>query len=192
MNPENQPQRAVVVLHDGVDEASRIYAEWLAADIPATVGTVAEAATQDGDLGSALLVADTVVVVASLMTADDTLAGADYVLDNWDFLHDFGRRLGMAVVGLSPVFDYSRLSALEAALGPDKLTEIKFFQLRGKLDTSKLGMRDKLALRAQVAALKARPRRAPDEQAMLDNGGNFDFTNRKSLAPLLRWVRGES
>lgn len=192
MSPEDQPQRAVVVLHDGVDEASRIYAEWLGADLPATVGTVAEAASQDGELGSALLVADTVVVVASLMTADNSLAGADYVLDNWEFLHDFGRRLGMAVVGLTPVFDYARLSALEEALGADKLTEIKFFQLRGKLDTSKLGMRDKLALRAQVAALKARPRRTPDEQAMLDNGGNFDFTNRKSLAPLMRWVRGES
>ena len=63
---------------------------------------------------------------------------------------------------------------------------------RGKLDTASLGMRDKIALRAQVAALKARPKRTPEEQAMLDNGGNFDFTHRKSLRPLLRWVREES
>lgn len=186
------PQRKVVVLHDGVDEGTRIYAEWLGEDIPATVASVAEAAEPSGALNEALLVCDTVVVVSSIMTPSEEIGGASYVLDNWEFLHDFGRRVAMAVVGLSPVFDYSRLSALENGLGADKMTQIKFFQLRGKLDTSNLGMRDKLALRAQVAALKARPRRAPDEQAMLDNGGNYDYTNRRSLAPLLRWVRGES
>lgn len=186
------PKRAVVVLHDGVDEATSIYAGWLGEDIPAVVGTVSDAAEPSGPLGEALLVCDTVIIVSSIATPSEEIGGAAYVLDNWDFLHDFGRRVAMAVVGLSPVFDYSRLTALENGLGGDKMTAIKFFQLRGKLDTSRLGMRDKLALRAQIAALRARPRRAPDEQAMLDNGGTFDYTNRASLAPLLRWVRGES
>lgn len=191
MSEQDAPTRHVVVVHPGEDAGTRAYAEWLAEDTGATLGTVAEAADPTGRLSGDLLVADTVVVLVTL-GADGGLAGADFVLDNWDYLQDFGRRVAIAVVGLSQVFDYDRLRAIEKSIDAEKMTRLKFFQLRGRLDTSRLGMRDKIALRAQVAALKARPRRAPDEQAMLDNGGNFDFTNRASLAPLLRWVRGEA
>ena len=191
MSEQEAPRRHVVVVFDGADAGARAYAEWLAEETEAACGTVEDAADPAGPLSGALLVADTVVVIATLR-ADGGLGGAEFVLDNWDYLQDFGRRVAIAVVGLSQVFDYDRLRAIEKSIDAEKMTQLKFFQLRGKLDTSKLGMRDKIALRAQVAALKSRPRRTPDEQAMLDNGGNFDFTNRASLAPLLRWVRGEA
>lgn len=191
MSEQDIPQRHVVVVFDGHDAGARTYAEWLAEETGAASGTVEDAADPTGPLSGNLLVADTVIVVTTL-GSDGTLGGADFVLDNWDYLQDFGRRVAIAVVGLSQVFDYDRLRAIENTIDAEKMTQLKFFQLRGMLDTSSLGMRDKIALRAQVAALKARPKRTPEEQAMLDNGGSFDFTHRKALRPLLRWVRGES
>ena len=81
---------------------------------------------------------------------------------------------------------------LQKVLTPEMQEKIRQFHLRGGIDYSRLGLTHKamMAMLRTVMLKKGRDNLRSEDQMMLDTyGGTVDFTNRESLAPLLRYVR---
>lgn len=180
--PGREP--APVILHDG-DAGARRYADWLAEELHTTSSEHERADPAE------LVVAGTVVLFTGI-GADGQLGGSAFIKDNWEALVEAGRRVAVVMVGASPVNDDSRVDLMSSEFSMDQLGALKLFQLRGVLDASQLGFRQRLAVRTMLAALRRKPDLTPQEQAMLDTGGGLDLTDRASLGPLLRWIRRQS
>ena len=180
---ENRIQ-SPVILHDD-DAGARRYAGWLAEDFDTT------AAGFGSEDPAELVVAGTVVLFTGI-AADNSLVGSTYLKENWEALVEAGRRVAVVMVGASVVNDDSRVELMSSEFSAEQLAALKFFQLRGIVDSSQLGFRQRLALRTALAALRRKPDRTEQEQALLDAGGGLDMTDRAALGPLLRWIRGEA
>lgn len=175
--------QAPVVLHDD-DAGARRYAGWLAEEFDTA------ASHHDAADPMELVVAGTVVLVTGIRS-EDGLGGSTFIKDNWAALVEAGRRVAVVMVGPTPVTDQSRIDLMSAEFSADQLRELKLFQLRGVVTPDLLGFRQRLGLKTALAALRRKPDRTPDEEAMLEMGG-LDLTDRDSLGPLLRWIRREA
>lgn len=185
MSDDSRPAtQAPVILHDG-DLGARRYAGWLAEDFETTASYVTEADPAE------LVVAGTVVVFTEFRP-DGELGATEFVQENWEAIVESGRRVAIGMVGIQPIADDSRINAMSNAFSGDQLSKIKLFQFRGAVDESTLGFREKLALKTMAATIRRKQRRTPDEQALVDNGKGLDFTDRATLGPMLRWIRGEA
>lgn len=174
---------APVVLHDD-DPGARRYAGWLAEEFDT------RASHHDAVDPTELVVAGTVVLVTGIRSAGG-LGGSAFITGNWEALVEAGRRVAVVMVGPTPVTDQSRIDLMSAEFSGDQLAALKLFQLRGVVTPDLLGFRQRLGLKTALAALKRKPERTPDEEAMLEMGG-LDLTDRASLGPLLRWIRREA
>lgn len=174
---------APVVLHDD-DPGSQRYARWLAEEFE--TGT----AHHDDADPAELVVAGTVVLVTG-MRPDGGLGGSAFIRDNWEALVEAGRRVAVVMVGPTPVTDDARIELMSSEFSADQLRDLKIFQLRGVVTPDRLGFRQRLGIKTALAALRRKPDRTPEEDAMLELGG-LDLTDRVSLGPLLRWIRREA
>lgn len=174
---------APVVLHDD-DPGARRYAQWLAEEFGTT--TTHHDSADPGEL----VVAGTVVLITG-MRAEGGLGGSGFIRDNWEALVEAGRRVAVVMVGSSSVTDDARITLMSSEFTEDQLRDLKLFQLRGMVTPDQLGFRQRLGLKTALAALRRKPERTPEEDAMLEAGG-IDFTDRVSLGPLLRWIRREA
>ena len=177
-----RPQ-APVVLHDD-DPGARRYAGWLAEEFDTRTSH------HDAADPMELVVAGTVVLVTGIRP-EGGLGGSAFIKDNWEALVEAGRRVSVVMVGSTPVTDQSRIDLMSAEFSAEQLRDLKLFQLRGVVTPDQLGFRQRLGLRTALAALRRKPERTPEEEAMLELGG-LDLTDRASLGPLLRWIRRES
>ena len=178
--PGNQ---APVVLHDD-DVGARRYAVWLAEEFDTA------ASHHDAADPMELVVAGTVVLVTGIRS-EGGLGGSTFIKDNWAALVEAGRRVAVVMVGPTPVTDDARIELMSSEFSSDQLRDLKLFQLRGVVTPDLLGFRQRLGLKTALAALRRKPDRTPDEEAMLEMGG-LDLTDRASLGPLLRWIRREA
>lgn len=172
-----------VVLHDD-DPGAKRYAGWLAEEFDT------RAAHHDAADPTELVVASTVVLVTGMLE-DGRLGGRDFVTGNWEALVEAGRRVSVVIVGHTPVTDDARITLMTEEFSGEQLAALKLFQLRGVVPPSALGFRQRLAVKTMLAALRRKPDRTPEEDALLDAGG-LDLTDRASLGPLLRWIRREA
>lgn len=177
------PVPAPVVLHDD-DPGARRYATWLADEFDATT------THHDSADPAELVVAGTVVLVTGMRSGGD-LGGSAFIRDNWAALVEAGRRVAVVMVGPTPVTDDARIDLMGNEFSADQLRELKLFQLRGVVTPEHLGFRQRLGIKTALAALRRKPERTPEEEAMLELGG-LDLTDRESLGPLLRWIRREA
>lgn len=174
---------APVVLHDD-DPGARRYADWLAEEFETR--TSHHDAADPGEL----VVAGTVVLITG-MRAGGGLGGSAFIKENWEALVEAGRRVAVVMVGPTPVTDEARITLMSEEFSGDQLRDLKIFQLRGVVTPDQLGFRQRLGIRTALAALRRKPDRTPEEEAMLELGG-LDLTDRLSLGPLLRWIRREA
>lgn len=174
---------APVVLHDD-DPGARRYAGWLAEEFE--TGSSHFDAADPGEL----VVAGTVVLMTG-MRAGGGLGGSAFIRDNWEALVEAGRRVAVVMVGPTPVTDDARIALMSEEFSGDQLGALKIFQLRGVVTPDQLGFRQRLGIKTALAALRRKPERTPEEEAMLELGG-LDLTDRVSLGPLLRWIRREA
>lgn len=174
---------APVILHDD-DPGARRYAEWLAEDFEST------SSHYDAADPGELVVAGTVVLITG-MRSEGGLGGSGFIKDNWEALVEAGRRVAVVMVGSTSVTDDSRIALMSSEFTADQLRDLKLFQLRGIMMPDQLGFRQRLGLKTALAALRRKPDRTPQEEAMLETGG-VDLTDRVALGPLLRWIRREA
>ncbi|WP_010539861.1 hypothetical protein [Dietzia alimentaria] len=174
---------APVVLHDG-DPGARRYADWLAEEFKTR--TSHHDAADPGEL----VVAGTVVLITG-MPAGGGLGGSAFIKENWEALVEAGRRVAVVMVGPTPVTDEARITLMSEEFSGDQLRDLKIFQLRGVVTPDQLGFRQRLGIKTALAALRRKPDRTPEEDAMVELGG-LDLTDRLSLGPLLRWIRREA
>lgn len=177
------PVQAPVVLHDD-DAGARRYAGWLAEEFDAA------ASHHDAVDPAELVVAGTVVLVTG-MRSEGGLGGSGFIKDNWEALVEAGRRVAVVMVGPTPVTDQTRIDLMTDEFSADQLRDLKLFQLRGVVTPDLLGFRQRLGLKTMLAALRRKPDRTSEEDALLEMGG-LDLTDRASLGPLLRWIRREA
>lgn len=178
--------QAPVVLHDD-DPGARRYAAWLAEEFDT-------GSTHHDDADPAeLVVAGTVVLITGMRSGGSGggLGGSAFIRDNWEALVEAGRRVAVVMVGPTPVTDDARIELMSSEFSGDQLRDLKLFQLRGVITPDQLGFRQRLGIKTALAALRRKPERTPEEDAMLELGG-LDLTDRASLGPLLRWIRREA
>ena len=175
--------QAPVILHDD-DAGARRYAGWLAEDFSTRATRYDEA-----DPGE-MVVAGTVVLFTG-MRPEGGLGGSAFITENWEALVEAGRRVAVVMVGPTPVTDDARIDLMSSEFSGDQLAQLKLFQLRGVVTPDLLGFRQRLGLKTAMAALRRKPDRTLEEEAMLEVGG-LDLTDRVSLGPLLRWIRREA
>ena len=175
--------QAPVVLHDD-DAGARRYADWLAEEFETR--TAHHDAADPGEL----VVAGTVVLITG-MRPGGGLGGSAFIKENWEALVEAGRRVAVVMVGPTPVTDEARITLMSEEFSGDQLRDLKIFQLRGFVTPAQLGFRQRLGIKTALAALRRKPDRTPEEEAMLELGG-LDLTDRLALGPLLRWIRREA
>jgi len=105
-----------------------------------------------------------------------------------------GRKLVLFTVGLADpaATDYSDI--LEKNLSPELRPEVKVFHLRGGIDYQKLGLvhRGLMALKRKMTAKMPPEQLSAEDRAFLDTyGRKVDFTDRRTVQPIVDYVRAQ-
>lgn len=102
------------------------------------------------------------------------------------------KRLVVFTVGLTSTEDPAYFAPIVDRVFPLEMQErIRFFHLRGGIDYARLGFFHRTVMGAMRTALKRKPDRSPQDDMILEAfGGRVDFRDKKSVAPLVEYVRG--
>jgi len=169
----------IAVIYKSKYGTTKRYAEWIAQELSATL-------MEESQVKPSQLQSYDVVVYGGGLYASGIL-GQKLVAENPC------KRLIVFTVGLArpEITDYS--SILEKNFPPELLAKTKVFHLRGGIDYQKLSLVHKgmMAMMKKMVTQKAGKEASGDEQAFLETyGGTVDFTDKKTIEPILAFVRG--
>lgn len=176
-----------VVVYQSRYGATKRYAEWIAQELSCDLLNRREIGA------AALLPYDTVIYGGGLYAGG--LAGVDLLTKNYAQLR--GKHMVLFTCGLADPADSDNVDhirqGLNKALPPALRESAEIFHLRGAMDYSRLGpvhrtmmaMLHKMTLKKDASSLRE------EDRQMLDTyGKTVDFTDRASIEPLIRYVRG--
>ena len=162
------------------------YAQWIAEDLACDL-------RDSREVNAELLKSYDILIHGGGLYAGG-LSGIQTIVKNYDAISN--KRIILFSCGLADPEDPENVAHIEAGLEkvltPEMREKIRQFHLRGGIDYSRLGLTHKamMAMLRTVMLKKGYDNLRSEDQMMLDTyGGTVDFTNRESLAPLLRYVR---
>ena len=162
------------------------YAQWIAEDLACDL-------RDSREVNAELLKSYDILIHGGGLYAGG-LSGIQTIVKNYDAISN--KRIILFSCGLADPEDPENVAHIEAGLEkvltPEMREKIRQFHLRGGIDYSRLGLTHKamMAMLRRVMLKKGYDNLRSEDQVMLDTyGGTVDFTNRKSLAPLLNYVR---
>ena len=107
-----------------------------------------------------------------------------------------GQRLIVATVGLADPADLKNREhlrrSLEKQLPPGLLSRTRLFHLRAGIDYGALSLRHRLMMAALCRSLRGRPAEqlSAEDRALLESyGGQVDFTDFRTLEPILQALK---
>lgn len=169
----------IAIIYKSKYGTTKRYAEWIAQELNATLMEASQVKP------SQLQSYDIVIYGGGLYASG--ILGLKLVTEN------SCKRLVVFTVGLAKpeITDYS--SILEKNLPPELLEKTKVFHLRGGIDYQNLSIVHKvlMAMMKKMVTKNAGKEVSGEEQAFLETyGGKVDFTDKKSIEPILVFVKG--
>lgn len=171
--------KSIAVIYKSKYGTTKRYAEWIAQELNATL-------MEGSQVKPSQLQSYDVVIYGGGLYASGIL-GLKLVTENPC------KRLIVFTVGLArpEITDYS--SILKKNFPPELLEKTKMFHLRGGIDYQKLNLIHKgmMAMMKKMVTQSAGKEASGDEQAFLETyGRKVDFTDKKTIEPILAFVRG--
>lgn len=175
-----------VVIYGSKYGSTRRYAHWIAEELSCPLFNIKEFHPQD------LSNYGTIICGGGLYAG--SVNGVKLIAKNWDRLS--GKKVILFTCGLADPDDPSNVSnirtALEKSLSAEILSHIHLFHLQGSLDYSRLNLTHKIMmamLRRMLLKKDPHTLNREEEQILNTYGGSIDLTDRKSLQPLLSFLR---
>lgn len=169
--------------------STKTYAQWIAEDLSADL------LVSDKVKATDLQQYDTIIFGGGLYAG--SVSGISLLKQNYDSIKD--KSIYLFTVGASTTTDPLVIEAIRSALGriltPNMLKNIKVYHLRGGMVYSKMGFIDKNLMKMMIKMLNKKPPEelSGEEKVMMSTyGQDVDFTDRTTIAPLVKDVKSVS
>ena len=173
-----------VVVYKSRYGSTKKYAQWISEEIKADLFDKSKI-----DI-SKLKEYDTIIYGGGLYASG--ISGVSIIINNYEKLKD--KRLVVFTVGLASTDrEEVFIPIIEKSFSKEMLENIKFFHLRGGIDYKKLGLvhRSMMAMLNFVICRKDPNELSDEDKEFLDTyGGQVDFTDKKTIVPLLLFLKG--
>ncbi|MDJ1370976.1 flavodoxin domain-containing protein [Gulosibacter molinativorax] len=170
----------ILVAYTSKTGFTKTYAEWIAADLGATLVTTDEL--------SADLIRDHDVIVHGGGNRAGNIGGLKKFLNHWDELKN--KQVVLWYTGASPANPHAEANVWGQALTDEQRDKATLFYLRGGFDMKLLRGADKMIMSGMRTALKLKPNRKPSEEGILKMIANPNRElDRANVAPLVEHVR---
>lgn len=171
-----------VVLYQSKYGATKKYADWLSQDLACDAVKIKETGI------AAIRQYDTVIFGGGIYAGG--IAGISFLKRHYDKLK--GKQMIVFAVGASP-YDEKSMAALRARHFKGALSEIPCFYCRGAWNETLMSWKDRIlcGMLKKTVAKKDPAAYEPWEAALMEaRGSNSDWTDRESLAPIIKLARG--
>ena len=173
----------IAVIYKSKYGSTKKYAEWIAKKVDGDLFECSEVKSKN------LLGYDTVVFGGGLYASG--INGVSLITKNFKELKD--KNLVIFTVGLASTEDTSIFNPIiEKNCTEEMRNNIQFFHLRGGIDYGKLSVIHKpMMAMLKIMVSKKKPEELSDEDKMMleTYGGVVDFTNVKTIDPLVQYVK---
>lgn len=159
--------------------STKQYAEWVAAELDATLKAAREAS--DADIS-----AHDVVVCGGYLHIGKVI-GAEFLQTHWDALRS--KKVALFTVAGAPAESPERTRWFEASLPQHIRATLDHFPLRGRALDLDWKDRALLTFPRVLMHLKYWATRDPKDKVVLDGFKPFDAVNKESIAPLVAHIR---
>ena len=169
-----------VVIYKSKTGYTKMYAEWIAE----ALGCHARE-QNDIDAGE-LMDYDTIIFGGGIYASG--IAGIKLITKNYDALKD--KNLLVWATGLTPEEDEEVAKMWEKNFNEEQLSHIRTFYLRGGFDFNKLGIKDKLLMKAFRKMLEKEKEPRPGMEGFLESFHEpQDYRNKDNIRELIGYVR---
>lgn len=167
-------EKNIVIIYKSKTGFTQKYAEWLAEELGCEA--IPYEKRKQADISACSLVLYGGGVYAGTMAGIKWLEGQ---LKEWR-----GKQIIVFATGSSPEDDPAVEEAIKKNFGSELWKQVKVFYLRGGLCYEKMGVKDKLMLKAFSKMLA----KSGDSERAEQVSHSCDFTCREALVPLLEYV----
>ena len=168
-----------IVAYKSKSGYTKKYAQWIAEELGCDI-------REDPEL-SDLMGYDTVIYGGGMYAGG--FNGVKLITKNLDRLS--GKRIALFAVGSNPGREHEMQPFWDRVLTAGQQKTIGHFYLRGGFDFNKLTAKDRILMKMLKVRLQKTKERTEDEQGMLDAYDTpVDFTDRRNILPLIRFVTG--
>lgn len=176
-----------IIIHSSKYGTTKGYAEWMAEALSADIMTAKAVKSK------VLLNYDNIIYGGAMFGGG--IRGISFIVKNFELLRD--KNLVIFSCGLADTRDDSNVEKIHE--GIDKVFSlemkgrVKFFHLRGGIDYSKLSFIHKMMMSMPHKELLKKDYdslREEDKLFLASYGKKIDFTDRKSIEPIVSYIQG--
>ncbi|OQB12394.1 MAG: flavodoxin [Firmicutes bacterium ADurb.Bin193] len=173
---------STVIIYKSKYGTTEKYARWLAEDLECDLLKVSDAKANH------LAQYDTIIYGGGLYAGG--VIGFSFIKKNFEKLKD--KKIVLFAVGASTQIEKAAEEVTSRNLTEEMRKSIKVFFLRGGLDYKKMNPLDRFLMFTLKTILRAKKADDADSMGILATyGKTVDFTNRKSIEPIVAFVKGE-